>query len=211
MHAVTDFARSLQAFRHIDSAMAKWTSERETADAVEVYDAGWDALACAHAKAIDTVGATPATVLPDIAAKADFIATLPDFADVIDPWAMAAIKALATDLAVMSARPMQDGFAVKLRNYERAISDRENYERANKPSEDDREAYGGYEDALAPFHDAVCETAEAVLHQPAPDVGALTEKRRVFDTEQMEHLGENVGKIVRVLFDDAVRFAGGVA
>ncbi|WP_287942110.1 hypothetical protein [Sphingopyxis sp.] len=210
MTKISDFARAQQAFSHIDTALALWGKEHDD-DNSPVHNAGWDALACAHAKAVDEVGQTVATSLHDIAAKAAFIATLPDYVDVIDEWAMKAIRALADDLARLIDRPTQDAFAVKLRAYQRAIEDREQFEKANRPADDDNAAWTAYEDALAPLHDAVSHTACAVMLEPAPDAAALAEKRRVFVIEEMQHIGDSVGAMVDVLIADGLRLAGGEA
>lgn len=206
-----DFARSLQAYRDIDAAMTRWSDNVRTDMSRNTYEAGWDAMGCAHAKAIDTVGTTPATTLADIAAKADFIATLPDYRDVIDEWAHQSIRSLAADIAAMIDRPMQDAFAVKLRAYQRALEDREAFDKANTPKTDDGEAWSAFEDAMGHLHSAVREAAEAVVMEPAPDAAALAEKRRIFAAEEMRHIGEDVGDFVEVIFADGLRLAGGAA
>ena len=206
-----DFARALQAFRDIDAAMILWSDNVRTDMSRNTYEAGWDAMGCAHAKAIDTVGTTPATTLADIAAKADFIAALPDYRDVIDEWAHQSIRSLAADIAAMIDRPMQDAFAVKLRAYQRALEDREAFDKANTPKADDGEAWAAFEDAMGHPHSAVREAAEVVVMEPAPDAAALAEKRRIFAAEEMRHIGEDVGTFVEVIFADGLRLAGGAA
>lgn len=207
-----DFARSLQAYRDIDAAMTLWSDNVRTDMPRHTYEAGWDAMGCAHAKAIDTVGTTPATTLADIAAKADFIATLPDYRDVIDEWAHQSIRSLAADIAAMIDRPMQDAFAVKLRAYQRTLEDREAFDKANTPNADAPEgAWAAFEDAMGHLHSAVREAAEAVVMEPAPDAAALAEKRRIFAAEEMRHIGEDVGDFVEVIFADGLRLAGGAA
>ena len=206
-----DFARSLQAYRDINAAITSWQGIDHEPQS-KIHHAGWDAMARAHAKAIDTVGTTPATTLADIAAKADFIATLPDYRDVIDEWAHQSIRSLAADIAAMIDRPMQDAFAVKLRAYQRALEDREAFDKANTPNADAPEgAWAAFEDAMGHLHSAVREAAEAVVMEPAPDAAALAEKRRIFAAEEMRHIGEDVGDFVEVVFADGLRLAGGAA
>lgn len=153
----------------------------------------------------------PATTLADIAAKADFIATLPDYSDVIDEWAHQSIRSLAADIAALIDRPMQDAFAVKLRAYQRTLEDREAFDKANTPKTYDGEAWSAFEDAMGHLHSAVREAAEAVVMEPASDAAALAEKRRIFAAEEMRHLGEDVGDFVEVIFADGLRLAGDVA
>lgn len=205
--AANSFAAARQSFEQISAAFRAWPEPEQSPLSKDEHHAGWDALATARSEAIDTIGITPATTIADIAAKVNFIATLPDYEDVIDPWALTTIRALAKDLTNFIDRPTRDAFALKLATYERAIAERAAFELENKPSADDHDAYTAYEEGLDPHHDAVHACAKAVLLQPAPDTGAISEKRRIFETEQFWHVGDDIADIVRVMLDDAIALA----
>lgn len=212
MTARNDFTKALQAFHNINKAMTGWSGNVMTNMPRPTYEAGWDAMACAHAKAIDEVGTTPATTLADVAAKASFIASVPDYRDVIDEWAHQSIRSLAADIAALIDRPTQDAFAVKLVAYNRAVEQRQAYEDAHRPAECEglTVEWQAYEEALSPFHDLVFDSGRAVLLTQAPDIGALVEKRAIFDALEFWAAGDEPEVFAR-LFDDAMAFAGGEA
>lgn len=213
MTATTDFATALQGYTLIRDAMTAWSNNVTTAMPRPIYEAGWEAMASAENKAIDAVASARADTFPDIAAKASFIANLPDFADVTDPWAMAAVKALADDLERIAQRSANDEFAGLLAAYENAISAREIFEQANRPKDTSSltPEMEAFEDACIPFHDACSAAALAVVTCPAPDMAALVQKQRIFHSQQMHHCSETSRQAIAVLFADAIRFAGGAA
>ncbi|MDK2756421.1 MAG: hypothetical protein KYX66_06765 [Blastomonas fulva] len=210
MTATNDFAAALQAFTDITSAMTAWSANVKGDMPRPIYEAGFDAMADNKSCLIDAVAQTRAETLPQIAAKAAFIATLPDYADIIDPWAMKAIKGLADDLAHATSATGDPAFGEKLADYDRAIAEREAFEQANNPGHKTlTPEMAAFEDACGPFHDACSDAAMAVVTSPAPNMAALVQKQRVFHAQQMHHCGDTSRQAIAVLFADAIRFAGG--
>lgn len=213
MTSTNDFTAAIQAHTDISSAMTAWSDTVAGNMPRPVYEAGFDAMADNRSCLIDAVAQTRAETLPQIAAKAAFIATLPDYADVIDPWAMKAIKGLADDLAFATSATGDPAFAEKLAAYDNAIAAREAFETANRPQDSASltPEMSAFEDACIPFHDACSDAAEAVVTSPAPDMAALVQKQRVYRAQEMHHCAETSAKAITVLFADAIRFAGGAA
>lgn len=213
MTATNDFAAALQAYTDIGKAMHAWCCDNITGPMPRpIYEAGWDAMAEAKTSLIDEIVQIRAETLPDIAAKAAFIATLPDYADVIDPWAMKAIKGLADDLAYATTATGDPAFAEKLAEYDKAVVAREAFEKANNPGHKAlTPEMAAFEDACIPFNDACSDAAEEVVTCPAPDMAALVQKQRVYRAQQMHHCAETSAKVITVLFADLIRFAGGTA
>ncbi|HWW56381.1 MAG TPA: hypothetical protein VN047_05780 [Sphingopyxis sp.] len=216
-NAEPTFTNVLRVVHDLDEAWNVWAgpfpNESEPTGAEGApYQAGYEAIGDARWRANCILRATPAISVPEIVAKADYILSeVLDGTD--DPYLVEGIQSLLRDMTNIVTRPDGDAFAILLRNWERSWKDRDDFDAANRPKGvsgicPEIEAW---EDGRAPYNDATEVAALALLRCPAPDIAALNEKRRVFLAEEMHTCAYASSDLVELLFEEAIRLAGGVA
>lgn len=214
MSAPVNMADAIRNVRLIDGAWGNWQNQQPADDAPQdegdAWQIGWDTFGSAHEEASEIVREMPCDNLPDATAKARFLVN--EMKECTEPWRWTALDLLATDLERMCDRPTQDAFAVKLARYHGAIGRRETYDGAHPPAAGEglTPEWRAYEKAMSPLHTAVFDDGRAVLLEPAPDIGALLEKRAIFDALEFWSVGDEP-EVFACLFADAIALAGGVA
>ncbi|PAL24534.1 hypothetical protein [Sphingopyxis sp. GW247-27LB] len=201
MTAPKNMAEAIRNVRLIDGAWENWQNQQPADDAPQdegdAWQIGWDTFGSAHEAASDIVRGMPCDNLSDAATKARFLVN--EMEECSEPWRWAALDMLATDLARMIDRPTQDAFAVKMRAYERAVQDC-----------NEAKASGADDAVMGPLYSAAFDCGKAVMLEPAPDIAALIEKRRIFDALQYDE-DADAPTVTHRLFADAIALAGGAA
>lgn len=198
MSAPQDMAEAIRAERLIDDAWTVWAkaepTEPASQDEQDAWQAGYEAFEEASYKARLAVRELPCSTLAAVSAKLSWLLTKD-----ADSTSLAAYKMVSRDLIAMLDRPTQDAFAVKLRAYQRAVQD------CNEAC-----AAGADDTVMGPLHSAAFDCGKAVLLEPAPDIAALIEKRRIFDALQYDE-DADAPTVTHRLFADAIALAGGAA
>ena len=197
MSAPLNMAEAIRANVLIDAAWDAWAKQEPTdgtTDQGDAWQAGYEAFEEASLKARRAIRELPCTSITGISAKLSWLVTEDADNASLEPYAL-----LSRDLAAILDRPTQDTFAVKLRAYQRA---REDCVAARAAGADDA--------VMGPLYSAAFDCGKAVLLEPAPDMGALIEKRRVFDDLQYDEDADNP-TVTHQLFADALALAGGAA
>lgn len=190
-----NMAEAIRTNALIDAAWDAWAKQEPTdgtADEGDAWQAGYEAFEEASLKARRAVRELPCTSIAGISAKLSWLVTEDADNASLEPYAL-----LSRDLAAILDRPTQDAFAVKLRAYDRAALEC-----------GEAKAAGADDAAMSPLYSAVHQCGVAVLLEPAPDMGALIEKRRIFDALQYQDDDENPA-VTHQLFADAIALAGG--
>lgn len=198
MSAPHNMAEAIRAERMIDDAWTLWAKTEPTdaasQDEQDAWQAGYEAFEEASSSARDTIREMPCRNLNEVTEKlAWLVAQDPDSPD------FKPVAAALRDLTAILDRPTQDAFAVKLRAYQRAVQDC-----------DEARAAGADDAVMGPLYSAAFDCGKAVLLEPAPDIAALIEKRRIFDALQYQDDDENP-VVAHRLFADAIALAGGAA
>lgn len=197
MTAPKNMAEAIRANRLIDDAWTTWAKAEPTdaasQDEQDAWQAGYEAFEEASYKARLAIRELPCPTLAAVSAKLSWL-----LADDADNASLAAYELVSRDLAAILDRPTQDAFAVKLRAYQRAVQDC-----------DEGKAAGADDTVMGPLYSAAFDCGKSVLLEPAPDIAALIEKRRIFDALQYDE-DADAPIVTHRLFADAIALAGGV-
>lgn len=198
MSAPQNMAEAIRANRLIDDAWTTWAKAEPTdaasQDEQDAWQAGYEAFEEASYKARLAIRELPSPTLTAVSAKLSWLLT-----DDADNASLAAYELVSRDLAAILDRPTQDAFAVKLRAYQRAVQDC-----------DEGKAAGADDTVMEPLYSAAFDCGKSVLLEPAPDIAALIEKRRIFDALQYDE-DADAPTVTHRLFADAIALAGGEA